>query len=120
MDLVIEMVSRKRTNLFTKVGCFMPMFVLSILPHAESGRNDHRENASHFTTNSDSGLTMALLGKIAPGDIAIGINALQEAILACQEFEMSKSVTIDSYKYVLESIQSLTRLKKIQNYFKPK
>ena len=98
----------------------MPMFVLSILPHAESGRNDHRENASHFTTNSDSGLTMALLGKIAPGDIAIGINALQEAILACQEFEMSKSVTIDSYKYVLESIQSLTRLKKIQNYFKPK
>ena len=42
---------------------------------------------------------MALLGKIAPGDIAIGINALQEAILACQEFEMSKSVTIDSYKY---------------------
>ena len=43
---------------------------------------------------------MALLGKIAPGDIAIGINALQEAILACQEFEMSKSVTIDSYKYV--------------------
>ena len=63
---------------------------------------------------------MALLGKIAPGDIAIGINALQEAILACQEFEMSKSVTIDSYKYVLESIQSLMRLKKIQNYFKPK
>ena len=63
---------------------------------------------------------MALLGKIAPGDIAIGINALQEAILACQEFEMSKSVTIDSYKYVLESIQSLTRLKKTQNYFKPK
>ena len=63
---------------------------------------------------------MALLGKIAPGDIAIGINALQEAILACQEFEMSKSVTIDSYKYVLESIQSLTRLKKIQKYFKPK
>ena len=57
---------------------------------------------------------MALLGKIAPGDIAIGINALQEAILACQEFEMSKSVTIDSYKYVLESSQSLTRLKKIQ------
>lgn len=45
---------------------------------------------------------MALLGKIAPGDIAIGINALQEAILACQEFEMSKSVTIDSYKYVFE------------------
>ena len=70
--------------------------------------------------NSYLGLTMALLGKIAPGDIAIGINALQEAILACQEFEMSKSVTIDSYKYVLESIQSLTRLKKIQNYFKPK
>ena len=51
---------------------------------------------------------MALLGKIAPGDIAIGINALQEAILACQEFEMSKSVTIDSYKYV----------KKLSKYFK--
>ena len=49
---------------------------------------------------------MALLGKIAPGDIAIGINALQEAILACQEFEMSKSVTIDSYKYV-NNFQSL-------------
>ena len=60
---------------------------------------------------------MALLGKIAPGDIAIGINALQEAILACQEFEMSKSVTIDSYKYVLESIQSLTRLKKDTKLF---
>jgi len=31
-----------------KVGCVFPMFVVSILPHAEFGSNDHREDAPHF------------------------------------------------------------------------
>ena len=31
-----------------KVGCVFPMVVVSILPHAEIGPNDHREDALHF------------------------------------------------------------------------
>ena len=31
-----------------KVGCVFPMIVVSILPHAEFGPNNHREYASHF------------------------------------------------------------------------
>ena len=31
-----------------KVGCFSPMVVISILPQAEFGRNDHREDAPDF------------------------------------------------------------------------
>ena len=94
MGLVIEMVSRRLTN----------------IPHAGWAMRISDEmtiEKTHPTLlkNSYSGLTMALLGKIAPGDIAIGINALQEAILACQEFEMSKSVTIDSYKYVWDQFK---------------
>ena len=33
----------------TKVGCVFPMVVVSILPHAEFGPNDHREDAPHFS-----------------------------------------------------------------------
>ena len=35
--------------LFCKVGRVFPMVVVSIQPHAEFGRNDHREDAPHFT-----------------------------------------------------------------------
>ena len=35
-------------NYCSKVGCVFPMVVVSILPHAEFGPNDHREDASHF------------------------------------------------------------------------
>ena len=31
-----------------KVGCVFPMIVVSILPRAKLGRNDHREDALHF------------------------------------------------------------------------
>ena len=31
-----------------KVGCIFPIVVVSILIRAEFGRNDHREDASHF------------------------------------------------------------------------
>ena len=31
-----------------KVGCVFPMVIVSILPHAEFGPNDHRENPPHF------------------------------------------------------------------------
>ena len=31
-----------------KVGCVFPMVAVPILPHAEFGRNDHREYALHF------------------------------------------------------------------------
>ena len=33
----------------TKLERVVPMVVVSILPHAEFGPNDHREDASHFT-----------------------------------------------------------------------
>ena len=32
----------------SKVWCVFPMIVVSLLPHADNGRNDHRENAFHF------------------------------------------------------------------------
>jgi len=32
-----------------KLGCVFPMVIFSILPHAEFGWNDYREDASHFT-----------------------------------------------------------------------
>ena len=35
----------------SKVGCVFPMVVVSILPHAEFGPNDHREDAPHFTND---------------------------------------------------------------------
>ena len=31
-----------------KVGCIFLMAVIFLLPHAELGRNDHREDAPHF------------------------------------------------------------------------
>ena len=31
-----------------KVGCVFPMVVVSLLPHAEFGPNDHLEDATHF------------------------------------------------------------------------
>ena len=31
-----------------KVGCVIPMIVVSILPHAEYGSNDYQEDAPHF------------------------------------------------------------------------
>ena len=37
-----------QTVMKTKVGCVLPMFVLSLLSHAEFGTNDHREKESHF------------------------------------------------------------------------
>ena len=35
-------------RIFSKVGCVFPMVVVSILPHAEFGQNDHREHTPHF------------------------------------------------------------------------
>ena len=34
--------------LYIKVGCVFAMVIVSILPHAEFRRNDHREDAPHF------------------------------------------------------------------------
>ena len=33
-----------------KAGPFVPMVVIYIVPHAEFGRNDHREDTPHFTS----------------------------------------------------------------------
>ena len=39
------------SNLIKKYrGCVFPMVVISLLPHGEFGRNDHREDAPHFTS----------------------------------------------------------------------
>jgi len=35
--------------MINKAGCVVPMLIVSILPHAEIGPNDHRKDASHFT-----------------------------------------------------------------------
>ena len=35
----------------SKVGCLFPIVVVCILPEAEFGRNDHREDAPHFSNN---------------------------------------------------------------------
>ena len=39
----------------SKEGCVFPMVVVSLLPHAELGPNDHREHAPDFTILIDSG-----------------------------------------------------------------
>ena len=36
------------TTSLSKEGC-LPMVVVLILPHVEFGRNDHREDAPHFS-----------------------------------------------------------------------
>ena len=36
-----------------KVGYVFLMFIVSMLPHSESGRNDHQEGASHFTRDNN-------------------------------------------------------------------
>ena len=40
------------SKLFCKVKCVLPMVVDSMLPHAEFGPNDHREDAPHFRISS--------------------------------------------------------------------
>ena len=35
------------------MGCPFPMVVVSILPHEESGRDNHREDAPHFNSSFD-------------------------------------------------------------------
>ena len=35
-----------------KVGCVFPMVVVSMLPHADFGPNDHRDDALHFIQSS--------------------------------------------------------------------
>ena len=37
----------------TKVGCILTTVIVSILPHAEFGRNDHREDTPHFMNDFD-------------------------------------------------------------------
>ena len=41
-----------RLNELHKVGRVILMVVVSMLPHAEIGRNEHRENAPHFIGNT--------------------------------------------------------------------
>ena len=48
-----ELLSSIKTNIdqgiSAKVGCPFPVVLVSILPHAEFGPDDHREDAPHFT-----------------------------------------------------------------------
>ena len=37
-----------QTKMRNTVGCAFPTVVVSILPHGEFGRNDHREHPLHF------------------------------------------------------------------------
>ena len=38
-------------NIYSEVKCMFPM-VVSMLPHAEFGGNDHREDAPHCISNN--------------------------------------------------------------------
>ena len=46
----VNMVNQMKRYKYTvyKPGCVFPMVVVSILPHAELKRNDHREDAPNF------------------------------------------------------------------------
>ena len=44
-----------------KVECVFPMVVVSILPHAEFGPNDHWEDTSHFIFPAGSNFKILLL-----------------------------------------------------------
>ena len=48
----------------TKVECVFLMIVVSILPQAENGPNDHREDATHFTQIAYSKLTILSTRKV--------------------------------------------------------
>ena len=37
------------SSFYSNVGCVFPVVTVSILLHVEFGRNDHREDAPHFT-----------------------------------------------------------------------
>ena len=54
-------------NDLSKVGCVFAMVVVSILPYAEFGRNDHREDAPHFKRYT-SKLDQSSNGQIYVGD----------------------------------------------------
>ena len=48
MDLKIQGITHYATLKDSKLGCVVRMVVDSILPHAESGPNDHRNDAPPF------------------------------------------------------------------------
>ena len=54
--LVVLVLSVRLTNncIQNKVECIFPIVVVSILCHTEIGRNDHREDASHFIVSKRS------------------------------------------------------------------
>ena len=50
-ELYNEQVGESIKNFLSrKVVCVFPMVIISILPHAEFGPNDHREDEPHFNT----------------------------------------------------------------------
>ena len=49
---LIEVMIRQVFKPKNKVLCVFPMVNVSIVPHAEFGRNDHQEDALHFTLRS--------------------------------------------------------------------
>ena len=43
---------KARWETFNKAGCVISMVIVSILPHAELGPNDHQDDAPHCTENN--------------------------------------------------------------------
>ena len=41
---------REKNMIFPKLTCVFPMVIVSIMPHAEFGRNDHRGDEPHFNS----------------------------------------------------------------------
>ena len=65
VERVVRVSTRNRFISFsfhqTKLGCVVRMVVDSILPHAKSGPNDHRQDASPFRAYTSYTDTAALL-----------------------------------------------------------
>ena len=55
--LILKIYYFHRTKCYlagTKVECVFPMVAVTILPHAEFGPNDHREDVPHFTSRLEA------------------------------------------------------------------
>ena len=71
-----------------KVGCVFPMVLVSILPHAEFGRNDHRENAPHFII-----LPHLLSTTVCPSKNATHNNSAEVKELSVNSWALPKNLT---------------------------
>ena len=70
----------------TKVGCVVPMVIVSILLHAEFGPNDHREHASHFTSQTyHLSILNSIFFSLAVGLLPLSLHSLSMSVSSISE-----------------------------------